>query len=90
MLNIIYLYNLFMKILYDGIGSNSTGEHSEEEFLKIMSKEFTHKDWRHILKKITNREQHYQFVFKDWILPDDFIFFTFSDWIEYSGAEIIN
>jgi hypothetical protein len=34
------------------------------------------------------RECHYQLQFKDWILPDDFIFFTLTDWIEYSGAEI--
>jgi hypothetical protein len=36
------------------------------------------------------REQHDQFIFKDWILPDDFVFFTLTDWLEYSGAEISN
>ena len=35
-----------------------------------------------------SRENHYQLQFKDWILPDDFIFFTLTDWIEYSGAKI--
>jgi len=79
-----------MKILYDGIGSNPSGEHTEEDFLKIMSKEFTHKNWSPILKKITKREDYYQFNFPGWILPDDFIFFTLSDWIEYSGAEMSN
>ena len=29
-----------------------------------------------------------QLQFKNWVLPDDFIFFTLKDWIEYSGAEI--
>ena len=77
-----------MKILYDGIGCNSRGEHTEEEFLKIMSREFTHKNWSFILKRITKRDQHDQFVFKNWILPDDFVFFTLTDWIEYSGAEL--
>jgi hypothetical protein len=24
--------------------------------------------------------------FKDWILPDDFCFFTLDDWIDYAGA----
>jgi hypothetical protein len=106
-----------MKILYTGIGSNESGEHTEKEFLNIMRKEFTHKTWRfelHIctfktptkwavmsergdadcafetrngVKEIP-RENHYQLRFKDWVLPDDFIFFTLSDWIEYSGAEI--
>jgi len=62
-----------MKILYDGIGCSPTGEHTPEEFLKIMSKEFTHKNWSFILKQITTLNQHDQFVFKDWILPDDFV-----------------
>ena len=76
-----------MKILYSGIGSNESGEHTEKEFLNIMRKEFTQKTWRFELKEIP-RENHYQLRFKDWILPDDFIFFTLSDWLEYSGAEI--
>jgi hypothetical protein len=104
-----------MKILYDGIGCNETGEHTEiartperiseatsvgvrglsredlsskdNEFLNIMNREFTHKIWRYELEKIS-RENHYQLQFKDWILPDEFIFFTLTDWIEYSGAEI--
>jgi len=76
-----------MKILYSGIGSNESGEHTKKEFLNIMRKEFTQKTWRFELKEIP-RENHYQLRFKDWILPDDFIFFTLSDWLEYSGAEI--
>jgi hypothetical protein len=78
-----------MKIFYTGIGCNKTGEHSEAEFLNIMDREFTHKNWKYELEKIP-REQHYQLQFNDWILPDDFIFFTLKDWIEYSGAEIVN
>lgn len=76
-----------MKILYTGIGCNEIGEHTEEDFLNIMNKEFTHKLWRFELKH-TSRQHHYQLQFKDWILPDDFIFFSLSDWIEYSGASI--
>ena len=76
-----------MKIFYTGIGSNTTGEHSLDEFLNIMNKEFSYKNWG-LEFKISPRELHYQCKFKDWILPDDFIFFTLTDWIEYSGAEI--
>jgi hypothetical protein len=76
-----------MKILYDGIGANKSGEHTEAEFLTIMNREFTHKIWRHELATIP-KELHFQLVFKEWNLPDDFIFFTLADWIEYSGAEI--
>jgi 16S rRNA G966 N2-methylase RsmD len=46
---------------------------TENEFLNIMNREFTHKTWRYELEK-TPREYHYQLQFKDWILPDDFIF----------------
>jgi hypothetical protein len=74
-----------MTIFYTGIGCNKTGKHTENEFLNIMNKEFTHKIWRHELAKIP-RENHYQLHFKDFTLPDDFIFFTLEDWIEYSGA----
>ena len=78
-----------MKILYTGIGSKQNSLHTEGEFLSIMNKEFTHKTWRHELTLLP-KEEHWQLKFKDWILPDDFVFFTLSDWIEYSGAEIIN
>ena len=73
-----------MKIYYTGIGCNESGYHTVDDFLNIMKKEFTHKEWKHDF-----RERHYQLQFKDWILPDDFVFFSLDDWIEYSGAEVI-
>ena len=76
-----------MSIFYTGIGCNKTGQHTESEFLNIMNRYFTYKTWKYELE-IIPRETHYQLQFKDWILPDDFIFFTLTDWIEYSGAEI--
>ena len=42
------LHKIHMKILYDGISSNPTEEHTEEDFLKIMSKQFIHKSWNFI------------------------------------------
>ena len=77
-----------MKIYYTGIGCNENGIHTEQEFLEIMGKEFTHKTWRFELS-IVSREMHYQLQFKDWVLPDEFIFFKTADWIEYSGAEVL-
>ena len=75
-------------ILYGGIGAKESGEHSIEEFIEIMNREFTHKDWKScIIYQIQGREHHYQLQFKDWYLPDDFVFFTVDDWLEYSGAE---
>ena len=76
-----------MNIYYTGLGCNQEGNHTETDFLNIMKREFTHRSWRREVE-IIPREYHYQLQFKDWILPDDFAFFTLTDWIEYSGAEI--
>ena len=68
------------QIQYTGIGANPSGIHTTEQFLAIMHQEFTFKDW-------SNTCFWYpQLNFKDWILPNDFIFFNLDDWIEYSGA----
>lgn len=69
-----------MIIYYTGIGCNKTEQHTETEFLNIMSKEFAHKSWKYELA-INPREYHHQLQFNDWILPDDFTFFTLTDWI---------
>ena len=34
-----------MIIAYTGIGAKKNGIHTEQEFLDIMNREFTHKDW---------------------------------------------
>jgi hypothetical protein len=77
-----------MKIRYDGIGGKCGKEYSVDEFLNIMKTEFQNKEWRHELELIPYEEND-ALHFKDWILPDDFCFFTFDDWIEYSGATIV-
>lgn len=73
-----------MLIRYDGIGTTPEKKtvFTEEEFVKIMNDTVTHKDW----KKVPDFVKTIQLDYKDWILPDDFIFFTLDDWIEYSGA----
>ena len=69
-----------MIIYYTGIGAKKNGIHTEQEFLDIMNKEFTHKDWNNSVRWPA------QLKFKDWVLPDDFIFFSLKHWIEYAGA----
>ena len=71
-----------MIIFYSGIGCKKDYNHTEKEFLDIMNKTMTWKDWNNDISWPA------QLKFKDWKLPDDFIFFTLQDWIEYSGAEI--
>jgi len=71
-----------MVIFYTGIGAKKNGIHTEQQFLDIMNKQFTWKDWNN-----DNVQWAPQLQFKDWVLPDDFIFFTLHDWVEYSGAE---
>lgn len=69
-------------IHYDGIGADKSGIHTEERFLEIMKHEFEYKKW----KDNCIYENAIQLNFKDWVLPDDFWFFTLDDWIDYSGA----
>ncbi len=69
--------------MYKGIGCNSTHIHTETEFLNIMKKEFTDKDW-------SEKAFHYQLEYKNRILPDDFVSFTLDDWLDYSGAGKLN
>jgi hypothetical protein len=71
-----------MVIFYTGLGCNTSGEHTEQEFLSIMDKEFTHKKWNSETEILVRGV----YEFKDWVLPDDYIFFTLPDWLEYSGA----
>ena len=73
-----------MIIFFTGIGANKNGIHTEQEFFDIMNKTITWKDWNNSIYLIE------QLQFKDWVLPDDFIFFSLKDWIEYSGAESYN
>ena len=74
-----------MEIFYTGIGCNTNGVHTETDFLNIMNTLFTNRKWGGQSKIIFD----YQLEFKDFNLPDDFMFFTLSDWVEYSGAEYI-
>jgi hypothetical protein len=75
-----------MLIKYDGIGSSTTKtEFADDEFVKLMDEKFTHRKWK---KEYDFYQHEIQLKFKDWVLPDDFVFFTLADWIEFSGAEI--
>jgi len=77
-----------MEILYDGIGATKE-RHTEEEFLAIMKKEFTDRDWEQAYREMP-RETHfridYQLSYKNWNLPQDFGKFTLEDWLGYSNA----
>ena len=77
-------------IFYTGVGAKPDGIHSDEEFIVIMKKHFAHKDQRFELQFCSDDEKNVLTKFKDYILPHDFIFFSLDDWIDYSGANIIN
>ena len=79
------------KIVYSGIGWDGRDVYNEKDFLALMHREFTNRDWsQDIIYKNVGRENYYQLQFKDFYLPDDFMFFSLKDWLEYSGAEVIN
>lgn len=67
-------------ISYSGIGCKKSELHTEQEFLDIMKTHIMWKNWNNEISWPA------QLQFKDWVLPDDFIFFTLEDWIEYAGA----
>jgi hypothetical protein len=78
-------------IRYDGVGADPGGIHTDERFLEIMRLGVEHKKWQR--RPETNPfnwiyENEIQLKFKDWVLPDDFCFFSLDDWIEYAGANI--
>ena len=67
-----------MRVFYTGVGCHPSGKHTEQEFIAIMKKLFIH-----------SRNGTVQ-RFKHWTLPYDFIHFTLIDWVDYSGANLIN
>lgn len=80
---------VMVQILYDGIGADPSGIHTEERFLEIMKRDIENKKWqKRPEENIVNWyfENEFQLKFKDWILPDDFCFFMLDDWVEYAGA----
>ena len=81
------VYYKKMRIYYTGIGCKNNFKHTEQEFIDIMNRVFTYKNWDHELTLIS-RDLHYQLNYKDWILPEQFILFSLQDWLDYSGAEI--
>jgi len=78
-----------MTILYDGIGADPSRVHTEERFLEIMKRDIENKKWQKLSDEnfaMWFFENEFQLKFKDWVLPDDFCFFTLEDWIEYAGG----
>ena len=73
-------------IFYTGVGANKNGLHTNYEFLDIMNRELTNKDWSYELQNYPPGT-HYQLQkFRNYILPDDFHKFSLEDWLDYSGA----
>jgi hypothetical protein len=79
-----------VKVLYTGIGANESHIHTVQQFLEIMHYNFTNRNWlSDPIYRVSGRN-HYQLQYKDWNLPDEFIKFKLPDWIDYSGAELID
>ena len=79
------------QIIYSGIGTDPNHVHTPERFVAVMKHSVENKKWQRTPdENMVNwiYENQIQLKFKDWILPDDFCFFTLEDWVEYSGARI--
>ena len=72
-------------VRYDGIGADFGFIHTKERFIEIMEKEITNSEWRKIPEWLRDIRCDYK---DEWVLPDDFVFFKFEDWIDYSGATV--
>ena len=68
-------------ILYSGIGAKESGIHSIEEFLNITKNASLH------YYEMTSLG--FEMEYKNYLLPDDFTKFTLEEWIDYSGATIL-
>lgn len=75
-----------MPILYDGIGANDSGIHSEAEFQDIMIRLFIEKDWNDPNPIIQTWLQIIREENPDRNLPQEFPLFTLDDWVQFSGA----
>jgi len=76
-------------IFYTGFGAKPNGIHTEDEFLEIMKNQIVSSEWSYRLQFCSDDEKNELTKFKDYILPNDFILFSFDDWLDYSGANII-
>lgn len=65
-------------ILYNGIGAKESEIHSIDEFLNITKNASLH------YYEMTSLG--FDMEYKNYLLPNDFINFTFDEWIDYSGA----
>jgi hypothetical protein len=72
-------------VYYTGCGAKRQGRHTTREFLNIMYREFRDKDWN----KCSQEDKESRLRYKDFILPDEFQFFTLDDWIYFVGASFI-
>ena len=72
-------------IWYTGIGSNSNGIHTVEQFLALMS----NAPILYIENNLVS-DSSLNLEFKDFNLPFDFPMFTLEDWMEYTGAEYLD
>jgi hypothetical protein len=63
-------------IIYSGIGANKNTKHTPYEFLCIMNEQW-------IFKNSIS-------LFRDSQFNKKFVSFTLNDWLEYSGAYILN
>jgi hypothetical protein len=78
-------------IFYDGVGADPSGIHTDEEFIEIMKETTMNKKWqKRPADDVVNwiYENEIQLKFKDWVLPDDFCYFTLDDWVDYAGAVV--
>ena len=76
-----------MYILYEGPGARSDNIHTIPEFLKIVHMVYMDSDahWKFSITDI-DTSVSYTVQWKQWILPDDFVFFSLEDWLDFTSS----
>jgi len=78
-----------MYILYDGFGAKAGNIHTKKEFMNIMKERYINTTWDVYIPEIESVVL-YSVDYRGWSLPNDFVLFSFDDWLEYAEASIVD
>ena len=78
-----------MYILYNGVGAKVGNIHTKKEFMNIINENYIDSTWDIYIPEIESVVL-YSVDYKGWSLPNDFVLFSFDDWLEYTEASIVD
>lgn len=81
-----------MIITYDGIGANDRVYFTPDQFLRIMREVVANQDWNSMSVEDRTNKLIYRAPneTRNKNLPEEFPLFTLEEWVDYSGARMLN